>query len=54
MASTSRSLQPPSFTVNNYEYWSLTMKALFRGLDVWEMIAKTEPTKLGFSAQSIF
>ena len=22
----------------NYEYWSLTMKALFRGQDVWEIV----------------
>ena len=35
MASTSGSLQPPSFTGKNYEYWSLTMKAL---LDVWEIV----------------
>ena len=38
MASTSGSLQPPSFTGNNYEYWSLTMKALFRGQYVWEIV----------------
>ena len=38
MASTSGSLQPPSFTGKNYEYWSLTMKALFRGQDVWEIV----------------
>ena len=31
MASTSRSLQTPIFTRKNYEYWSLTMKPLFRG-----------------------
>ena len=34
MASTSGSLQTPIFTRKNYEYWSLTMKALFRGQDV--------------------
>ena len=38
MASTSGSLQPPSFTGKNYEYWSLTMKALFRGQDFWEIV----------------
>ena len=38
MASTSSSLQPPSFTGKNCEYWSLTMKALFRGQDVWEIV----------------
>ena len=38
MASTSGSLQPPSFTGKNYEYWSLTMKNLFRGQDVWEIV----------------
>ena len=38
MASTSGSLQPPSFTGKNYEYWSLTMKALFKGQDVWEIV----------------
>ena len=38
MASTSGSLQTPIFTGNNYEYWSLTMKALFRGQDVWEIV----------------
>ena len=38
MASTSGSLQPPSFTGKNYEYWSLTMKDLFRGQDVWEIV----------------
>ena len=38
MASTSSSLQTPIFTRNNYEYWSLTMKALFRGQYVWEII----------------
>ena len=32
------SLQTPIFTGNNYEYWSLTMKALFIGQDVWEII----------------
>ena len=38
MASTSGSLQPPSFTGKNYEYWSLTMKALFRGQNVSEIV----------------
>ena len=38
MASTSGSLQPPSFTGKNYEYWSLTMKDLFRGQDVWDIV----------------
>ena len=32
------SLQTPRFIGNNYEYWSLTMKALFRGLDEWEIV----------------
>ena len=32
------SLETPIFTGNNYEYWSLTMKALFRGQDVWEIV----------------
>ena len=34
MASTSGSSQTPIFTGKNYEYWSLTMKALFKGQDV--------------------
>ena len=38
MASTYGSLQTPIFTGNNYEYWSLTMKSLFRGQDVWEIV----------------
>ena len=42
MASTSRShmssLQTPIFTWKNYEYWFLTMKDLFRGQDVWDII----------------
>ena len=38
MASTSGSLQNPIFTGKNYEYWSLTMKDLFRGQDVWEIV----------------
>ena len=38
MASTFGSLQTPIFTRKNYEYWSLTMKALFRGQDVWEIV----------------
>ena len=36
MASTSGSLQTPIFTGKNYEYWSVTMKALFRGQ--WEIV----------------
>ena len=32
------SLQTSIFTRKNYEYWSLTMKDLFRGQDVWETI----------------
>ena len=38
MSSTSVSLQTPIFTGKSYEYWSLTMKALFRGQDVWEIV----------------
>ena len=38
MASTFGSLQTSIFTGKNYEYWSLTMKALFRGQDVWEIV----------------
>ena len=38
MASTSGSLQTPIFTGKHYEYWSLTMKALFRRQDVWEIV----------------
>ena len=38
MASTSSSLQTPIFIGKNYEYWSLTMKALFRGQDVWDIV----------------
>ena len=38
MASTCGSLQTPIFIRNNYEYWSLTMKALFRGQDSWEIV----------------
>jgi hypothetical protein len=30
--------QPPTFTQKNYEMWSLTMKALFQGQDVWEIV----------------
>ncbi len=37
MTSTSN-LQPPTFTGNNYELWCLTMKALFKGQDVWEIV----------------
>ena len=42
MASTSGShmlsLQTPIFTGKNYEYWSLTLKALLRGQDVLDII----------------
>ena len=42
MASTSRtnmsSLKTLIFTGNNYEYWSLAMKALFRDQDAWEIV----------------
>ena len=42
MASTSGSnmliLQTPIFIGKNYEYWSLTMKALFRGQDIWDIV----------------
>ena len=40
------SLQTPIFTGQNYEYWSLTMKALFRGQDVQEIVQNcyAEPT----------
>ena len=38
MASTSGSLQPPSFTGNNYEYCFLTMKVLFRGQYVQDIV----------------
>ena len=46
MASTSGSLLTPIFTRNNYEYWSLIMKALFKGQDLWEIVQNgyTEPT----------
>jgi hypothetical protein len=37
MDSTSN-LQPPTFRGKNYEMCSLTMKALFRGQDVWEIV----------------
>ena len=49
MASTSgthmSSLQTPIFLGNNYEYWSLTMKDLFRGQHVWDIVQNgyTEP-----------
>ena len=32
------SLQTPFFRGKKYEYWSLTMKALFRGQYVWEIV----------------
>ena len=42
MASTSgtqmSSVQTASFSGKNYEYWSLTMNALFKGQDVWEIV----------------
>lgn len=31
------SMQAPLFTGKNYEYWLLTMKALLRAQDVWEI-----------------
>jgi hypothetical protein len=37
MASTSN-LQPPTFIGKNYELCSLTMKTLFQGQDVWEIV----------------
>jgi hypothetical protein len=37
MATTSN-LQPPTFAGKNYEMFSLTMKALFQGQDVWEIV----------------
>jgi hypothetical protein len=45
MASTSN-LQPPTFTGKNDELWSLTMKTLFQGQDVWEIVENgyVEPT----------
>ena len=38
MDSTSGSLQTPILIGNNYEYWSLTMKALFKGHNLWEIV----------------
>ena len=38
MASTYGSLQTPFFTGKNYDYWSLAMKALFKGQDVQEIV----------------
>ena len=38
MDSTFGSLQTPIFTGKNYEYWSLTMKALFIGQDLCEIV----------------
>ena len=32
------SLQTPIFTGKNYEYWYLTMKDLFRGQDILEIV----------------
>jgi len=34
----SLNVQPLTFTGNNYEMWSLTMKALFQGQYVWEIV----------------
>ena len=34
------SLQTPFFTGKNYEYWSLTMKDLFGGQYVWNIVHK--------------
>ena len=41
-------MQTPIFTGKNYEYWSLTMKALFRGENVWEIVQHgyVEPTDM--------
>ena len=40
------SLQTPIFTGKNYKYQSLTMKALLRGQDVWDIVQNgyAEPT----------
>ena len=38
LGSNMSSLQTPIFTGKNYEYWSLTMKALFRIQDVWDIV----------------
>ena len=38
MASTYGSLQTPIFTGKNYEYLSITVKDLFRGQYVWEIV----------------
>ena len=40
------SLQTLIFTWKNYEYWSLAMKALFIGQDVWDIVQNgyIEPT----------
>ena len=48
MDSTSN-LQPPIFTDKNYELWSLTMIALFRCQDVWEIVKNgyVDPTDQG-------
>ena len=52
MASTSgsnmSSLQNPIFIGNIYEFWSLTIKDLFRGQDVWEIVQHgyAEPTDM--------
>ena len=42
------SLQTPIFTGKNYEYWSLTMKDLFKGQDVWDIVQSsyTEQTNM--------
>ena len=48
MASTSGSLQAPTFIGKNYEYWYLTMNALFIGQNVWEIVhhGYAEPTDM--------
>ena len=40
------SLQTPIFSGNNYDYWSLKMKDLFKGQYFWEIVQNgyTEPT----------
>ena len=48
MSSTSGSMKTPIFTGKNYVYWSLIMKALFIGQDVWEIVQHgyAEPTNM--------
>ena len=40
-ASTSMSMgntQLPKFNVNNYDYWAITMRAMFVSQDLWELV----------------